>query len=72
MRVIIVLGYWLGFVVVNGNCYAKKIIILCLPITEHSFVNLFAAEFSQKMPFLPLNEFFGCNDSKLALILTKK
>ena len=28
--------------------------------------------FLKKCRFLPLNKFFGCNDSKLALILTKK
>ena len=37
------------------------------------FFNPFGVEFSQKMPFLPrLISFFGCSDSKLALMFTKK
>ena len=35
-------------------------------------INPFAAEFSQKMPFLRLNHFFGRDCSNLAFILTKK
>ena len=48
-------------VVVNiGNCLNKVSADQYLRPSNYNF-NPFAAEFSQKFRFLPLNQFFGCN-----------
>ena len=43
----------------------------CRLIIENIILTLSLLNFLKKCRFLPLNQFFGCNGSKLALILTK-
>ena len=57
-------------------CFIYLIVVFVItvkPVLSSPCINPFAAEFSKKNAvFLLLNQFFGCDDSKLALILTKK